>query len=169
MRAGVNANDREENMGSDITKKIAALSPFNADHIAWKRLEGGEAFDYPIDYWVALLGTDKETGRADFLVKWEPGAYCHFHKHTGSTTVLVLEGEHHIVEESPTETVHKTRKPGHLVYNPPGDVHMEYGGPEGSLLFFSMKSDDGTLFEFLDRSGNLLRTITVDDLITENY
>jgi hypothetical protein len=29
-----------------------------------------------------------------------------------SSMVLVLEGEHHVVEQSVRETVHKTRKPG---------------------------------------------------------
>ena len=48
--------------------------------------------------------------------------------------------------------------------NAPGDLHMEYGEPEGSVLFFSMQADDGTLFEFLDRNGKVLRLVTVHNL-----
>jgi hypothetical protein len=59
--------------------------------------------------------------------------------------------------------VHKTRRPGHLARNPAGDVHMEYGGKQGSLLLFCMEAADGLPFEFLDRSGGVLRTITVED------
>jgi hypothetical protein len=150
-------------MSKDLQAKIAEHSPHKADNLQWARLVGGGAFDYPIDYWVAVLGADMAKGTADFLVQWEPDAYCHFHKHLGRTTVLVLDGEHHVVEETPTETVHKTRKPGHLTRNPPGDVHMEYGGKQGSLLLFCMQADDGVLFEFLDRTGAVLRTITVED------
>ena len=155
-------------MTHDIYPQLSKLSPYRTDSIQWARLQGGDNFDYPIDYWVAVLGIQQDSGRADFLVKWEPNAYCHFHKHMGNTTVLVLEGEHHVVEESETETVHKIRKPGHLVKNPPGDLHMEYGGPKGSVLFFSMQADDGILFEFLDKSGKVLRVITVNDLATGN-
>ncbi len=155
-------------MAHNAYSQLSKLTPFKTDDLQWARLSGGADFDYPIDYWVAVLGTQQEAGRADFLVKWEPNAYCHFHKHVGNTTVLVLEGEHHVVEESETETVHKTRKPGHLARNPPGDLHMEYGGPQGSVLFFSMQADDGILFEFLDRSGAVLRNVTVDDLANGN-
>lgn len=146
-----------------VVQKIQALSWFKTDRIEWKRLQGGDAFDYPIDYWIAVLGTQAETGQVDFLVKWEPNRYCHYHRHLGHTTVMVLEGEHHLVEESPTETVHKIRRPGHLVRNPPGDVHMEYGGPQGSVLFFSMTSPDGRVFDILDRQENVLLTVTVED------
>lgn len=155
-------------MSLDHYPQLAQFTPFNTDNIEWARLQGDATFDYLIDYSVAVLGTDLQTGRADFLVKWAANSYCHFHKHLGHTTVLVLEGEHHVVEESATETVHKTRKPGHLVHNPPGDLHMEYGGPQGSVLFFSMQASDGALFEFLDKSGALLRTVTVADLTQGN-
>lgn len=152
-----------------IQQRLKDLTRYSTDNLQWVRLLGGDAFDYPIDYWVAVLGTDVDAGRADFLVKWEPNAYCHFHKHMGKTTVVVLEGEHHVVEDTcDTETVHKIRKPGHVARNPPGDLHMELGGPQGSTLFFSMQADDGVLFEFLTRNGALLRTVTVNDLATGN-
>lgn len=155
-------------MKPETERKLAELSAYSPKDLQWLRLEGGDAFDYPIDYWVAVMGTDVAKGTADFLVRWEPDRYCHFHKHRGRTTVVVLEGEHHVVEESDKETVHKTRKPGHVAKNPAGDLHMEYGGPEGSLLFFNMQADDGVLFEFVDRKGGLLRLVTVNDLATAN-
>lgn len=149
-----------------LEQRLKGFAHYPTDNLQWKRLQGGAAFDYPIDYWIAVLGTDLETGQAEFLLRWEPNAYCHYHRHAGSTTFVVLEGEHHLVEDSPTETVHKTWRPGHVTRKPPGDLHMEHGGPDGSMLFFGMQAEDGVLFEVLTRTGELLRTLTVEDLAT---
>lgn len=142
------------------------VSGFIPENIEWVHLEGGPNFDYPIDYWIAVLGAQPEAGRVDFLAKWEPDAYCHYHRHVGATTSLVLEGEHHIVETTETETIHKTRTRGHFAKNPPGDLHMEYAGPEGSVLLFSMQADDGRLFEILDRDENVLVVATIENLLS---
>ncbi|NQV21287.1 MAG: hypothetical protein HQ511_07715 [Rhodospirillales bacterium] len=141
-------------------------SGFSPDSIEWIHLEGGPNFDYPIDYWIAILGAQPEAGRIDLLAKWEPNAYCHYHRHVCETTSLVLEGEHHIVETTATETIHKTRTRGHYAKNPPGDLHMEYAGPEGSVLLFSLQADDGRLFEVLDRDDNVLVTATIESLLS---
>ena len=140
------------------------VAGFATGSIDWIRLQGSGHFDYPIDYSIAVLRAEPATGRADFLIKWEPNAYCHFHRHTGATTTFVLEGAHHGEESTPPETVHKTRVAGHVARNPAGDVHMEYAGPEGAVVLFSMHSDDGRLFDILDREQRVLVTVTVEDL-----
>jgi hypothetical protein len=43
---------------------------------------------------------------------------------------------------------------------------MEYAGPAGSLVFFSMRSPDGRLFEILDKDENVLGIATVEGLLT---
>ncbi|NIP92509.1 MAG: hypothetical protein GWO24_03180, partial [Akkermansiaceae bacterium] len=117
------------------------------ENLDWMRITGSRRFDYPIDYWVAILRTDPEAGRIDFISRWEPDNYCHYHRHLGETSILVLEGEHHVVETTELETVHKIRRPGFFTTNPGGDLHMEYGGPEGSLVFFSCQAIDGDIFD----------------------
>ena len=82
----------------NLAAATALTSGFKTDAIEWQRIVGSPRFDYPIDYWVAVLGVQPEQGRIDFLSKWEPNAYCHYHRHLGPTTLLVLEGEHHVVE-----------------------------------------------------------------------
>ena len=145
----------------------STIAEFNAVYpekdLDWVRVTGSKRFDYPIDYYVAILSVDEENGRVDFISRWEANHYCHYHRHIGETSVLVLEGEHHIVEKSEHQTVHKTRKPGFFTTNPGGDVHMEYGGPEGTLVYFSCQADGGKLFDVLDADGTVLRTATVDD------
>jgi len=59
--------------------------------------------------------------------------------------------------------VHKIRKPGFFATNPGGDVHMEYGGPEGTLVYFSCQAVDGALFDVMDRDGRVLKTATVEE------
>ena len=146
-----------------------ASSGFRTDDISWHHLGGAPNFDYPIDYWIAVLGGDAKEGRCEFLVKWEPNAYCHFHRHIGATTTLVLEGEHHVVETTATETVHKVRKAGHFARNNGGDLHMEYGGATGAVVLFSMQSDDGRLFDVIDKDDNVIATTTVEDLLTGRF
>ena len=131
--------------------------------LRWMRLTGSPRFDYPIDYSVAVLRVDEQAGRIDFISRWEPNAYCHTHRHLGETSLLVLEGEHHVVEKSELETVHKIRQPGFFTTNPGGDLHMEYGGAEGSLVFFSCQAVDGDIFDVVDAEGKVLRTATIED------
>lgn len=151
---------------------VAAVTPFVSAFpttpIQWQRIVGSQRFDYPIDYWVAVLAVDAEQGRIDFLSKWEPNAYCHYHRHLGPTTLMVLEGEHHVVETTAHETIHKVRTPGFVARNPGGDVHMEYGGPEGAVVYFSIQAvEDGRLFDVLDRDGRLLKTATITDFVEQ--
>ena len=145
---------------------VTPVSGFALDHITWIHLEGSPRFDYPIEYRVAVLGAQPEKGRIDFLSKWAPNSYCHFHRHIGETTTLVLEGEQHIVETTPTQTIHKVRKPGFYAHTPGGEVHMEYGGPEGTVVFFSCQADNGRLFEVLDKEENVLAVATIEGFLS---
>lgn len=150
-----------------VTKLHAnPIAGFPPNNINWIHLEGSPNFDYPIDYWLAVLGARPETGNIDFLVKWAPDSYCHFHRHFGDTTTLVLEGEHHIVETTATQTLHKIRRPGHYAHTPSGDVHMEYGGPAGTVVFFSMQAADGRLFDILDKDENVIGVATIESLLS---
>ena len=114
---------------STVSKLAApAVSGFDTKEMTWNHLEGGDDFDYHIDYWIAILGCRPDEGRIEFLGKWEPNAYCHYHRHLGETTTIVLEGEHHLIEETETQKIHKTRTRGHYSKSPYGEAHMERAG-----------------------------------------
>jgi hypothetical protein len=132
----------------------------------WMWFRGGPRFDYPIDYGLAVLGARPAEGRIDFLGRWKAGAYCHLHRHVGDTATLVLEGEHHVVDITDTGEHHRIRPAGHYAHSPAGDLHMEYAGPFGSLLFFSMHSPDGRVFEVLDKDRTTLSVVTIDDMVS---
>jgi len=150
--------------------KVNPLVGYDDSTLNWKRItDRKKTFDYPVDYWVAILGFDVEKKHVDFMGKWEPNSYCHYHRHLSPTTSIVLSGEHHVVETETAEKTHKIRTRGDIAITDAGDAHMEYGGTEGSLLLFSMDCDGGTVFEVLDKSSNVLVGLSFDDFITGNY
>ena len=138
---------------------------FDSEHIDWQHIVD-ESQDYLCDYKMAVLGTDPKTGRLDLIVKWPPNSYCHFHRHVADTAILVLEGEQHITEihEDGSEGEHKVRPAGTYVMSPGGEAHMERGGPEGALVFFSLYAGDGPVFETLDKDMNVLQASTVAEM-----
>lgn len=147
--------------------RMPATQPanFDLDAVEWMNVAGGPEFDYPIDYAYAVASADVASGRVEFLVKWAPNAYCHYHRHLGDTTVTILRGEQHLYEERPCETVHKVRQAGFSGRLPDGEQHMEHGGPDGMTILFSIHAPDGRLFDLLDRAGNTLLTVTVEDVV----
>ena len=138
---------------------------FDTSHIEWTHLEGGPDFDYPIDYEIAVLGSQPDIGSLDLLVKFAPNSYCHFHRHCAATTTLVLEGEQHIYELGEDgETIHKVRTAGTYAHSAGGDVHMEQGGPQGALVFFAMQAPDGKVFDLLDAERTVLAESTIEEM-----
>ncbi|MEM9177347.1 MAG: hypothetical protein AAGC67_19200 [Myxococcota bacterium] len=138
---------------------------FDGDKIDWQSIEDPTQ-DYPCKYEMAILGSDAETGRLDLIVRWPPNSYCHFHRHVADTAIMVLEGEQHVVEihDDGSEGQHKVRPAGTYVMSRGGEAHMEYGGPEGATVFFSLYAGQGPCFETLDRDMNILEASTVAEM-----
>ena len=122
---------------------------------------------YTVDHEQTVLGYDRDAGTFDMILRFKGnGGHCNRHRHVTTTTVLVLEGEQHLTDLLPGgETRAKVRRAGehHLT---PGDVHphMERGGPEGALVFFSLYAGDGPVFETLDKDMNVLQASTVAEM-----
>ncbi len=135
--------------------------------LRWKHFLGGEDFDYPINYWAALLHATDD-GHVDLLYRGEANCYCHFHRHTARTTSTVLAGELNVVDidlETGKESNHRVRSAGDYACKEPGDVHMEYGGPDGAVVLFNIYSPDGILAESLSRDRQVLGTSRLDDIL----
>jgi hypothetical protein len=142
--------------------------PSLADRGDWLSFGADPRFDYPIDYSIRILGWSAETQSVDFLGKWAPNSYCHFHRHLGATTSLVLEGEHHTVETIDGREIHQVRGPGDYAQKGGGGAHMEYAGPQGSLVFFRMEAVDGQLFEVLGRGERVLASTPLAEFVAGN-
>jgi hypothetical protein len=142
------------------------VSRLQSNHLDWQRLTQSPQFDYPIDYSIAVTRVDRASGQVEFLAKWAPNAYCHYHRHLGRAVSRVLEGEHHIVETMETQTLHKTRRPGFQGQTPAGEIHMEYGGAQGTTVLFICEARDGNLFDVCAKDGTVLATATLEDFAT---
>jgi hypothetical protein len=140
----------------------------DSERFAWREVTGSAESSYPIHHDMCILGYDRDAGTLDLMIRFDDkGGHCQAHRHISTTSVLVLEGEQHLDELRPGgERVHKVRTAGthHLMT---GDQfpHLERGGPEGAVLFFSHHSDDGRLYEIVDDAGNVVSTVTIDSLI----
>ena len=138
---------------------------FDLSDVHWTHMEGGPEYDYPIEFDVAVLGSQADLGTLDLLVRFAPNSHCHFHRHVAVTRTLVLQGEHHVFDVgSNGETVHKIKPAGTYSQSPSGDIHMERGGENGAIVLFNLHSPTGVLFETLDADHNVLATSTIESM-----
>ena len=141
-----------------------ARNLLDTQSLPWMHYVEGPDYAYPVSYWGTILDIDS-SGHVSALYRWDPNSFCHFHRHLCAATSLVLEGELHVQTFENGECVlDHVRKPGDYAKKPPGDVHMEQGGPEGTLVLFELYAPDGQLTQQLDSAGNVLRTLTTSDL-----
>ncbi|MEZ5235165.1 MAG: hypothetical protein AB7O92_01940 [Acidimicrobiia bacterium] len=149
----------------DTTLNTSLPAGFDLADATWFPFTGSPKFDYPIDYAACVVEADVEAGRIDFLVRWAPNAYCHYHRHLGTTKAVVIEGEQHLTETREFETVRKVRTAGFVGNVPDGETHMECAGPDGLTMLFSTHAPDGRLFEILDRSGGVIAASTIAEFV----
>jgi quercetin dioxygenase-like cupin family protein len=134
------------------------------ENLTWAHYSEDADYPFPVSYWGTILDID-DAGHLSVLYRWDPEHFCHFHRHLCATTSLVLEGELHVKTFENGELVDTiVRRVGDYAKKPPGDVHMEQGGPDGALVLFELYAPDGQLTEQLDQNGNTLRTLTTDQL-----
>jgi len=130
-----------------------------------------EGLTYKVHHDYTILDYDLEAGTLDMVVRWGPdGGHCHKHRHIATTTVLVLEGEQHLVDLYPdgTRGNERIRRAGdHSLSSGEQHPHLECGGPEGGVAFFSNHSTDGKLYEIVDDEGNLVIDVTMQLLIDD--
>ncbi len=140
------------------------MNLLNIDQFAWSHYTSAEPNGPKIDYWSAVLDI-RDSGHVELLYRWEPLAHCHFHRHRAHTTSIILQGELHVADYTNGKaTDSRVRPAGHRSHGSNDEVHREWGGPTGALVYFSLYAQDGILADHLDSQGNVIKTITLDDI-----
>ena len=146
-------------------------SCFDPGRYKWREVTGEPGLSYKVHHDYTILGYDLAAGTLDMVVRWAgDGGHCPIHRHTATTTVLVLEGEQHLWDLHPDgdRGEHRVRRAGDYALTV-GDAlpHLERGGEEGGIAFFGNHSSNGLLYEVLDEDLKLLANITMEVLIAD--
>lgn len=153
---------------ADVRRARGSTVGFDASRYPWREVSGSPDSPYRIHHDMCLLGWDREAGTLDLMIRFDAeGGHCNAHRHVCTTSVLVIEGEQHIEELRPDGTrLPKMRKAGdHHLMTGEQFPHLERGGPEGGVLFFSHHTTDGRLYEIVELDGRVVHTVTLDSLV----
>jgi hypothetical protein len=148
-----------------------AQSSFDPDRYKWREVMGEPGLSYKVRHDYTILGYDIAAGTLDMVVRWAgDGGHCPLHRHTATTTVLVLDGEQHLTDILPdgTHAKPRVRCAGDYALTV-GDAHphLERGGADGGIAFFGNHSNDGLLYELLDEDGKVVVDVTMELLVDD--
>jgi quercetin dioxygenase-like cupin family protein len=118
---------------------------FDESNIVWRQLEG---FD---DLWFYVYGVDREKRIVDVLFKFAAHSRIALHQHKVPYITLVLQGELRFYRANGEQK--EVRPVGSFVQGAAnGEPHIEGGGDEDVIVFFSFRNAEDVLFVFLDEN-----------------
>ena len=128
---------------------------FDEQNIQWRELEG---FKHMM---VSIFFVDEARNRVDLLIKFDPDEKVLLHRHLADTNTFVIEGGHVIYE--PDGSVREVRPVGQYTFGTGRDAHDEGGGPNGCILYYSVRGETDALFDMLDANLNVVATLHTAD------
>ena len=144
---------------------------FDPDRHRWREVTEGFEASYKIRHDFTILGHDAAAGTLDMIVRWQgDGGHCPVHRHTSTTSILVLSGEQHLWDVHPdgTRGQHKVRRAGDYALTlGDGPPHLERGGAEGGVVFFGGHTRDGVLYEILGEDMKVLADVSIESLVAD--
>ena len=133
--------------------------PFNLyDHeIRWQPFAGIENLE------LTLCDIDEERKVVDLVVRFAPDQTVTMHNHLAQTNMFIIQGELRMYE--PDGSVREVRPAGRYYRGRTHDAHSEGGGPEGAVVFYSMRADDADdVLEVMTEDGTVTATLTWADV-----
>lgn len=146
-------------------------SAFDPGRHRWREVAGDAGASVYVRHDYTILGWDAAAGTLDMVVAWRSdGGHCPLHRHTATTSVLVLEGEQHLWDVLPdlSRGEHRVRRAGDYALSS-GDPHphWERGGDAGGMAFFGCHTSDGRLYEIMDDARNVVLDVTIESLVAD--
>ncbi len=138
------------------------------DAFEWLEIEGSADLPFRVHHDLSILAWDRDAGTIDLVIRFDDqGGHCAPHRHITTTSVLVLAGEQHLTDLRPDGSRPQKVRPagGHHLTSGDEFAHLERGGPEGAVVFYSHHTDDGRLYEIVDPDGDVVHTVTLDSLV----
>jgi len=128
---------------------------FDDRRIQWRELAG---FTHMM---VSIFFVDEQRNRVDLLIKFDPNEKVLLHRHLADTNTFVVEGDHVIYE--PDGGVREVRPVGQYTFGTGRDAHDEGGGPNGCVLYYSVRGETDALFEMFDANLQVTATLRTSD------
>ena len=129
---------------------------FDDTHIRWQTLEGFEHLSY------FILNMDEANAIIDVLFKFSAQQQIVLHRHKALNHTFVIQGEHRLYKTD--GTLKECRAVGSYTCSPASDEpHREGGGDTDAIVFFSIRSQAGVLYEILDDDLQTIATLTTQD------
>ncbi len=134
------------------------LYTFDDRNICWNKLGDFKHIVY------SILDIDMDNKIIDVIFKLEAKKQIFLHRHKALNKSLVIQGEHHLYNAN--GEIKEIRPVGSFTSSPACDEpHRECGGDEGAVVLFSIRGEDGVLYEVLDDQHNLMMTLSFQDLV----
>jgi hypothetical protein len=131
---------------------------FDDCNIKWQKLEGFENLAY------SIFNIDRNLKIIDVIFKFAANKKIILHRHLALNNTFVIQGEHRLYE--PNGMLKEIRSVGSYKSSQPSDEpHAEGGGDEDAIVFFSIRGNDGVLYEILDDDLNVIATLSMQDFI----
>lgn len=137
------------------------MTSYNFDdrNIRWNKLGDFEHLLY------SVVNVDEKNKTVDFLLRLAANQRIFLHRHMAQNNTFVVQGEHRIYESN--GNLKEIRPVGSYTESPASnEPHREGGGDVDAVVLFSVRGNDGVLYEVLDDNSNLVATLSMQDIIS---
>jgi quercetin dioxygenase-like cupin family protein len=129
---------------------------FDESNITWRTLDWLPHISF------FVYKVDEENRIVDVVFKFAANQRVMLHRHKSPYVTLVMQGELRFYRQDGTHK--ETRPTGSYVSGVAnGEPHLEGGGDEDAIVFFSNRNIEDALYEFLDDAGNPVQVLGIAD------